>query len=320
MVLTDKIKKVADELFATSKKIYDNPEIAFEEYRSVEQIEKLIKSHGLPFKKGIAGLKTAFMSQIGRGKPTIALLCEYDALPGIGHACGHNLISMMSVGAFLALKDMDLKGQVLLIGTPGEEGGGGKIKMIEKGIFSKVDAAMMIHPSNKTLPGKEFLAVDEFKLIFKGKSSHAAAAPEEGINALDACIQTFNNLNALRQHLTPDVRIHGVIMDGGLKPNIVPDHASAEFLVRCADQKAMPALIGKFRRCAESAASAFEAKIDIEHKMGYKAMKRNMAFEKVFSDNLTSLGIRFDQDTPLMGAGSSDIGDLSQIIPCIHPT
>ena len=317
----EEVKKNKNILFDLSKKLYENPETNYLEKFAVETFRSILKE--INFKSNIGKVKTSFISKLNNGKktkPKIAIIAEYDALPEMGHGCGHNLISAMSLGAFLALKPLikNLNGEILLIGTPAEEGGGGKIEMVKAGVFDKIDAAIMIHPGTETTPGKEFLALSEFQLDFFGKSAHAAAAPDLGINALDACIQTFNNVNALRQHLTPDVKIHGIITNGGVKPNIVPDLAQAVFYVRCADQKYLPLLEKRFLDCAKSAAIAMSAKVKIKKINGYQAMKRISLLEDTFKKNIGSLGVKCDKEEMLKRLGSSDIGDLSQKTPCLH--
>ena len=235
----DKARAHIDEnkqrLIEISDEIHANPEVANEEVKASRLLADELEKAGFKVDLGVAGLDTAILAvhpDQSEG-PTIAILGEYDALPGIGHACGHNLIATSALGACLALGSMkkDIPGKLVFMGTPAEEAIGGKIAMVEKGLFKNVDAVMMYHPSpGYTMTGRAGLALTEVIIEFTGKASHASGTPEKGINALDAVIQTFNGINALRQHIKSAARIHGVITHGGLKPNIVPDFAAAEFL------------------------------------------------------------------------------------------
>jgi amidohydrolase len=231
------IDGIQDRLIDISDEIHRNPELAFKEIKAANLLADELKKGGFEIELGVAGMDTAIVAthpEESKG-PTIAILGEYDALPEIGHACGHNLIATAALGACLALGSIkkDLPGKLIFMGTPAEEDIGGKIAMIEAGLFKNVDAAMMFHPApGYTIVGREGLAMTEVKIEFHGKPAHAAASPEKGINALDAIIQTFNGINALRQHIKSTARIHGIITHGGVKPNIVPEFAAAEFYVR----------------------------------------------------------------------------------------
>ena len=315
------IDKLRKELIGLSNKIHDNPETMFQEYKACGWLASTLESHNFKVEKNVADLETAFKAVFPSNKksPKIAFLAEYDALPGIGHGCGHNLISAMSVGAAIGLsKIKNLSGSIIVLGTPAEEGGGGKVTMIEKGIFNKIDAAMMIHPDTKNIVGRGALAVKELKIKFKGKSAHASAEPEKGINALDAVIQTFNNINALRQHLTEDVRIHGIIINGGIKPNIVPDYAEALFYVRAEDDKYLLKVLEKVKNCAKAGGIATDASVSFEMETGYKSKKLNPTLYSVFKKNFERF-VSIDKPSEHGGLGSSDIGDLSWVVPAIHP-
>jgi len=278
---------------------------------------------GYQVSRGVAGLETAFVatSQSDQPGPTVAFIAEYDALPGLGHACGHNIIGTAATGAAMAIQSVrtDLPGTVKLIGTPAEERGGGKVIMAEHGIFEDLDAAMMVHPSSKGMIRRGSLASNKLELEFFGKSAHAAAAPDLGINALDACIQTFNNINALRQHLTPDVRIHGIITHGGDAPNIVPEYASASFSVRAATSERSFAVLAKVIRCAEAGAMAAGAQLKYRHLTHYANRISNPTMATLFADNMASLGQELQLAEPGERMGSSDMGNVSQLVPSIHP-
>jgi len=252
--------------------------------------------------------------------PTVAILGEYDALPEIGHACGHNLIAAGGLGAALAVGSVksELPGKLVFFGTPAEEGGGGKVVMIDAGLFKDVDVAMMFHPSCNTMVGRGSLAITEVKIEFHGKPSHASGSPEKGINALDAIIQTFNGINALRQHIKDGARIHGIIRHGGVKPNIVPEYASAEFYVRAQENDYCDELLGKLRKCAEGAALATGARLefaDVGHT--YKAMKPNKILGELFLKHVVANGIPHNPQKD-NSMGSTDMGDVTQVVPGIH--
>jgi amidohydrolase len=274
--------------------------------------------------RGVAELPTAFVATTRgaqTGGPTIAFLAEYDALPGLGHACGHNIIGTAATGAALAMHAIrqQIPGTIKLIGTPAEERGGGKVIMAERGVFDQVDAAMMIHPGVKAMTTRGSLASNKLRFEFLGRAAHAAAAPDLGINALDACIQTFNNINALRQHLTPDVRIHGIITHGGDAPNIVPKYAAAEFSVRAATSDASFVVVEKVIRCAEAGALAAGAELKVRHLTHYANRLANPTLARLFAGNIGALGERVEEPAPDERMGSSDMGNISHLMPAIHP-
>jgi len=244
-------------------------------------------------------------------------------LPGIGHACGHNLIGTAALGACLALGSIkkDIPGKLVFMGTPAEEDIGGKIHMVEAGLFKDVDAAMMFHPSaGYTTVGRMGLALTEVKIEFHGKPAHAAASPEKGINALDAIIQTFNGINALRQHIKMTSRIHGVITHGGVKPNIVPEFAAAEFYVRAVEDSYCKELVKKLEDCAKGAANATGATLKYNVvSPSYESRVMNKPMGEAFVKNLEALGEPIIPLPKGSGAGSSDIGNVSQVVPAIHP-
>jgi len=315
------IEGLKDGLIELSHRIHKNPELGFEEYKACAWLTDMLSEHGFQVERGVAGLETAFRATFTgtREYPRIALLAEYDALPEIGHACGHNIIGAASIGAAIALSKLNLPGTVVVLGTPAEEGGGGKVIMVERGVFKDIDAAMMIHPADQNLVWQGSLAIKELIMKFTGKLAHAAAQPEKGINALDAVIQTFNNINALRQHLTEDVRIHGIIAHGGLMPNIVPDYAEAHFYVRALNDNYLLEVLEKVKNCAKGAALAQGAKVEFKIKRGYRSHKLHSPLVEAFRVNLLALGVKPDIAVESGGMGSSDIGDVSQVVPAIHP-
>ncbi len=317
------VDEISAQLAGVSSDIYAHPELKFEEVYASKLLADKLRTAGFVVELGLAGMETAIQAvhPMESDGPTVAILGEYDALPLIGHACGHNLISAAGLGAALAvgaIKD-SLPGRLIFFGTPGEEGGGGKVKMVEAGLFDGVDAAMMFHPSTDTVLDRTSLAITEVEVEFKGKPAHASGSPEKGINALDAVIQTFNGLNALRQHIKDGARIHGIITDGGAKPNIVPEHAAAVFYVRALQNEYRDELLEKLRRCAQGAALATGATLSfniVGH--SYKAMRPNLALGDAFVANLSRLGEPLDPPPPDAGLGSTDMGDVSQAVPSIH--
>jgi len=317
-----RIDSLSQNLWDLALRIHAHPELGFEEYQAAAWLTEALENGGFRVERGVGGLPTAFRAVHPAQKPgpRIAILAEYDALPELGHACGHNLIAAIAVGAALGLAPFkkDLPGALLVIGTPAEEGGGGKIKLIQAGLFQDVDAAMMVHPAGQTVVDRGSLAITEVKIEFHGKAAHASSEPEKGINALDAVIQTFVALNALRQHIKDGSRIHGIITHGGVKPNIVPEYAAALFYVRSADNTYRDELVEKLRKCAEGAALATGARLTFT-KVGheYKAIRPNKTMAQIFAKYLPELG--YPPEEPKGWMGSTDMGDVSWEVPAIHP-
>ena len=317
------VDRIENQLRTVSQEVFEHPEVKNEEVFASKLLAAELEKAGFAVELGVAGLPTAIRAvhpAISEG-PTVAILGEYDALPEIGHACGHNLIASGGLGAALAVGSMkaELPGTLIFLGTPAEEGGGGKVVMIDAGLFEGVDVAMMFHPACNTMVGRGSLAITEVKIKFHGKPSHASASPEMGINALDAVIQTFNGINALRQHIKDGARIHGIISDGGLKPNIVPEYAAAEFYVRAPKNDYRDELLGKLRKCAEGAALATGATMDFsEVGISYKAMKPNKILGELFLKHIVASGMTHNppKDSAM---GSTDMGDVTQVVPGIHP-
>ncbi len=319
------IDEITDDLIETSDEIHRNPELALEEFKASKLLADKLKQAGFEVEHGVAGMETAIVAihpEKSAG-PTIAILGEYDALPEIGHGCGHNLIATAALGACLALGAIkrNIPGKLVFMGTPAEEATGGKITMIEAGLFKDIDAVMMFHPSpGYTIVGRKGLAMSEVKIQFHGKPAHASTTPEKGINALDAIIQTFNGINALRQHIKSTARIHGIITHGGVKPNIVPEFAAAEFYVRAVEDDYCVELIKKLEDCAKGAALATGATLKYEViKPSYQSRLMNEAMGETFLKNLETLGEPIIPTPEDRGAGSSDIGNVSHFVPAIHP-
>ena len=308
-------------LIQISQTIHANPELLFEEHKAMGILTDELEEHGFDVQRGVAGLDTAFVATYGSGEPVIGILAEYDALPQIGHACGHNLIGTWAMGAGIALRRAmpDLQGTIKVIGTPAEEGGGGKVIMADAGVFDGLSAAMMMHPRDRTYLDRGSLAVTPYKIEFFGKPAHASSSPETGINALDAMLQVFFSINQLRQAFKANTRIHGVITHGGDAANVIPEYTSASILVRADDQAYLEELNKKFRNIVEAAALATGAEAKISEGLSYKQRVCNTRLVEIFGENLDALGVAHEVPPPGAGVGSSDIGDVSQIVPTIHP-
>jgi amidohydrolase len=310
------------ELVRLSSDIHDNPELGFQEVKAVSWLSNYLENNGFCVEKGVAGLATAFQATYGEGKPKIAVLAEYDALPGIGHGCGHNIIAASAVGAGVASKIVvdNLGGSIIVLGTPGEETFGSKIDMIKAGIFDDVDVAMMVHPSVLNMAIYRTLACLPLEVEFFGKAVHAAIHPAEGVNALEAIILAFNSINSLRQHIKEQARIHGIITNGGEAPNVVPAYSAAKFIIRAPDYAYLEELKGKVLNCFKGASSASGARL--KYRWGekvYAPIKNNVAMARLFSDNLESLGRKLDIFDSRSPFGSSDMGNVSEVVPSIHP-
>lgn len=297
--------------------------MAFQEVQSSRWLVETLRQHGFSADLGIADLPTAFRAEVtGRGAgPLLAFLAEYDALPEIGHACGHNLICTGAIGAGIGLAAAmpSLPGTVVVLGTPAEEGGGGKVLMLQRGAFAGIDAAMMFHPASYTLPMRPSLASYRLRVRFLGRAAHAASAPEEGINALDALIQMFVSVGLLRQQLRDDVRIHGIVTYGGAAVNIIPDRAEAKFSVRATDRETASQALERVVTCGRAAAEATGATLEFTSEKGYDAMRSNAPLAGAFGRQLEALDWAVDPLPAKPRMGSTDMGDVSHAIPAIHP-
>lgn len=314
------IDKEADVLKELSLKIHANPELGMTEHKAAGWLVSFLQERGFEVETGTAGMETAFRALYGEGHPVCAFMCEYDALPEIGHGCGHNLIALTGAGAGLGLKAVidDLGGTVHVLGTPGEEGDGGKVFMVERGVFDEVDFSVMTHPSVNDQEDVGCNAIRRFVVSFEGKAAHAAGSPDKGINALDAVILTFNGVNALREHLKEPTRIHGIITDGGVMPNIVPEFARADFYLRSDDDDYLEEVVEKFHNVAKGAASMTGAGLTFEERgTAYKARKPCPVLSRLYREEAEALGARFVEN-PRPGRASSDAGDVSHAVPSIH--
>ncbi|MCM3708830.1 MULTISPECIES: M20 family metallopeptidase [Cytobacillus] len=324
-LIIEKIDELQEEFNKISMYIGENPELGHEEYKACKVLTEELKNHGFTLEIGTCGLPTAFTATYDSGKegPVIGYMSEYDALPEVGHACGHNLIGTMGIAAGIGLSKVihETGGKVIVFGTPAEETKGGKVTMAEAGIFDALDAAIMVHPLDNYVKSGTSLAMDAIQFEFFGKSAHAAASPHLGINALDAVLQTFNSINALRQHIKQDARIHGIITEGGKAANVVPDYAVAQFYVRAAKREYVNELVEKVKKCAEGAALQTGAEMKwSNYEYSYDDMVTNSPLSEAFNKELISLGVNEEEIMEQKdGSGSLDMGNVSQAAPSIHP-
>ncbi len=317
------IDEQAGALVALSLRIHDHPELAFEETQATAWLAEYLRGRRFDVTAGIAGLPTAFRAVAGAGSPAVAILAEYDALPGIGHGCGHNIIATAAAGAGAGVRAVidELGGSVVVIGTPAEEVYAGKAIMIRAGAFDGLDAAIMTHPGTRDTVIAKALACAELKVEYHGREAHAAAQPERGVNALEAMIIAYNAINSLRQHIRRTARVHGVITDGGEAPNIVPGHSAASFLVRAEDDVYLEELKRRVADCFEAGAKATGARLELtwnEHQ--YSAMNTNAVIGRAHRKNLAALGRDVPEVEVARPMGSTDMGNVSKVVPAIHPS
>jgi amidohydrolase len=318
------VDRLADQLLNTSHEIHAHPELNFEEHFAHDILVDQLRSAGLQPTAHAYGIDTAFEASAGDRGFSVAVLCEYDALPSIGHACGHNVIATAGLGAGLAAAAVaaEAGGTVRIMGTPAEEGGGGKIELARRGAFEHVGAAMMVHPADADLIAMDCIALQELHVQFHGKAAHAAAAPWEGRNALDAAVLGYVNVAALRQHIRPTERIHGIITKGGDKANIVPAETAMEWIVRSATIESLQPLKQRVLISLESAATACACTVDHEwHGHTYADMVNNGPMVAAYVSNAARIG-RIVVDPAVNGrrvVGSTDMGNVSYLVPSIHP-
>ena len=318
------VDRLADQLLHASHEIHAHPELNFEEHFAHDLLVDQLRSSGLDTTPHAYGVDTAFEASAGVQGFNVAVLCEYDALPGIGHACGHNIIATAGLGAGLAAAAVaeQAGGTLRIMGTPAEEGGGGKIAMARQGAFDNVGAAMMVHPADADLIAMDTIALQELLVQFHGKAAHAAAAPWDGRNALDAAVLGYMNVAAMRQHIRPTERVHGVITKGGDKANIVPAETAMEWIVRSTTIESLQPLKQRVLTCLETAATACACTIDSEwHGHTYADMIDNGPMVAAYVDNAARVG-RNVVDPATVGrrvVGSTDMGNVSYLVPSIHP-
>jgi amidohydrolase len=324
-------KQRADEAFRSaeadlaelSRWMYENPEIGYQEHQSSARLAAFLEEHGFNVDHPTHGLDTAFAATVGTSGPRVVICCEYDALPDIGHACGHNIIATAAVGAGVALAGLadELGIRVTVLGTPAEEGGGGKVDLIDAGALSDAAAAMMIHPSPDDLLDPSFQARSSFTVEYFGKESHAAFAPHVGVNALDGFVQAYMNVATLRQQILPTDRVHCIIDHGGEATNIIPSYTRSTWGIRSGDGSRLEDLIPKVHACFEAAAQATGCRVEITP-LGhpYMNMINDPVMTSLFQANSTALGrpLPIEAEVGASG-GSSDMGNMSQVVPSIHP-
>ena len=317
------VDAAASELLRISREIHAHPELAFEERAAAAQLVPFLETQGFAVERGAYGMETAFRGEWGHGPVTIALCAEYDALPEIGHACGHNLIATAGVGGAAALiKAISPEdARVVILGTPAEEGTGGKCVMVEKGAFDDIDVAMMAHPMAVDIVDPPMLGVIHVDVEYRGKAVHASVGPEQGKNALDAIVTAYQAIAQLRQHIRRDARIHGIITHGGAAPNIVPDYTAGKFYIRALHPKYLEELRQRVGACFEAGALATgcELVIDWEKYPVYQPMRTNRAMADAYRRNAEVLGRQF-VELQNISTGSTDMGNVSQVVPSIHPT
>jgi amidohydrolase len=313
------------ELRHVSLDIHSHPETAFEETRACATLCGLLKSQGFDVRRDVSGMATAFIADAGSGEdgPRVAFVCEYDALRGLGHACGHNLIGTASAAAGIALlrilRESGIAGQVRVVGSPAEESGGGKIPLVEDGVFDDCDSALILHPTDRTMAVMWALACTHWRWAFTGRASHAAGDPDQGINALDAFVHAYNGVSLWRQQLKDGARVHGFIQEGGTAPNIIPERTSGEFLTRARDAAYLDEMNVRFRAIFEAAASATGCSLELVEEETYKDIRSNAVLAERGHLHLADVGLTPKETGPWERVGSSDVGDLSYACPTIHP-
>lgn len=316
---TNAIDEASEQLRAISLDIHAHPEIRFEEHHAHAVLTGALEDRGFEVSRGAYAMETAFRAIVGSGEPTVAVMCEYDALPGIGHACGHNLIAIAGLSVGLALQQAlePGEGTVVVLGTPAEEGGGGKIRMIEAGAFEGIDAAVMLHPGLEDCAAPMTLAARQLDVRFHGVAAHAAARPWEGVNALDAMILGFNAVGLLRQQTEPTSRIHGIITDGGEATNIIPDYSRAIFGVRAPTRAQRAALEPRLQACFEGAAEQTGARLEFRWgRHPYADLQSNTPLAASYDEHFRALG---GDPLPERASGSTDMGNVSYEVSSLHP-
>ena len=321
--LFDWMDQIEQDLLDIRTHLFNNPELGDREFIAQETLVSYLNEHAFTVETGLVERPTSFRAtyQGEKAGPTIGIMAEYDALPGVGHGCGHNLIATMGIGAGILLSKVidETGGTVIVYGTPAEETNGAKVPMADEGLFDVCDVAMMVHPAGVSAKSGESLAMDAIEFRYEGKTSHAAASPEEGINALDSVIQLYNGINALRQHLKDDVRIHGVITEGGQAANVVPDLAISQFYIRAKERFDVNEVVAKVKKIAEGAALMTGATLSMRnYELSYDNMITNQTLSNIYTEQLYKAG-ETEIDEARGGLGSMDIGNVSHRVPAIHP-
>lgn len=325
MKLSELFENYKNEFVELNEYLYNNPELGLQEFKACAAHTTILEKYGFNITKNFANLETAFLASFKNGKsgPKIAILAEYDALPGIGHGCGHNIFGVTSVATGILVKSLmiekNIEGEILVMGTPAEETNGAKVEMAQKGVFNDIDIAMAVHPSGEAhYRSGVSQAMEALQFTFKGKTAHASSAPHEGINALDAVLMLFNSINALRQQTLETARVHGIITKGGEAANIIPDLAVANFYVRAMSLEYLKGFVERIKNCAKGAAMATGATLEItNYETSFANLVTNNKLSQTYEKNLKTLGVTDIRDRE--GHGSTDMGDVSHCCPTIHP-
>ncbi|KAH7142078.1 hypothetical protein EDB81DRAFT_869867 [Dactylonectria macrodidyma] len=326
------MRGLSDALYTLNRQIHDEPEIAFQEFKAQKHISTFLESHGHQVQQGAYNLPTALESKYGFGGRCVNFNAEYDALPGLGHACGHNLIATAGISAYLALSFVldkyGIQGRVQLLGTPAEEDGGGKILLLEAGAYKDVDVSLMIHPVTEAefrhqgtfgSTGSSSIAVTDLVAEYRGTSAHASANPWDGVNALDALVGSYNNISMLRQQIKPDERIHGCIMDAPKFTNAIPECTKVKYSIRSANIKTLEKLSQRVRSCIQAGATATGCKVIVTEELAYADLWVNKPLSLLFKQQMDALGVPVS--LPAEGdniGGSTDMGNVSQVVPGLH--
>ncbi|SMP62516.1 M20 family metallopeptidase [Anoxynatronum buryatiense] len=320
--VTELLKTYGDQLVSLSHTIHETPELAFQEHLASEKTALLLEQEGFQVNRGIGGMTTSIKAVYDSGKPgpTVAFLAEYDALPEIGHACGHNLIAASAVGAALVLSRLirETGGRVVLMGTPAEEGGGGKILLLKAGAFDDVDFSLMIHPSNQSVIGRGSTACCELVMTFGGQTAHSSK-PEQGINALRPLLQVFNAIDERQAKWPSKVKVNGIITAGGTASNVIVDEACGKFLIRGETREEVVMVMEELKQVAEEEAAKVGATFHSDHDEPYSERYPNLVLEERFKLHLAVEGIPMGYADPHEPTGSSDVGNVSRAMPTIHP-
>ncbi|MFE0376040.1 amidohydrolase [Streptomyces inhibens] len=314
---------LSERTWEVSLALHANPELSYHEYQAAELLCGELESAGFHVQRQVASLETSFVGRMGSGDgPTVALVVEYDALPGLGHACGHNLIAGAGLGAALALRDLvaGTGGTLLVVGAPAEEDGGGKIAEVEAGVFDGVDAALMFHPGVHNWSWAPLTAMVEIRISFHGRAAHPTGNPDDGIDALDALIRLFNSLTALGKNLPSGSHVQGIVTEGGAATNIIPDHTQGRFGLRALTTAGLTDLVAQVTDHAEQVARATGTSVTVTQEGAtYAHFRSNPVLAEVFTRHLDRLGIPATEPEPGVFLGSSDIGNVSTRVPTIHP-
>ncbi|OPB44024.1 metal-dependent amidase/aminoacylase/carbohypothetical proteinpeptidase [Trichoderma guizhouense] len=331
------LDELSPQLRTVNQTIHDNPELAYKEFGAHDTITSFLEKLGFDVKRKTWGLDTSFEATIGSGGRQVVVCCEYDALPDIGHGCGHNLIATSSIAAFLgaahALSKLNVPGRIRILGTPAEEGGGGKAKLIEAGAFSPAEdiaASIMAHPISVNrinsngisgisgVAGFDLIASHKFRVEFRGITAHAAGEPWNGVNALDAAVAAYNNVSMLRQQIRPDERMHGVIEVGGTVPNVIPDYTRMNWYVRSPTSQRGEKLVRRVKACIEAAGAATGCEVNYIPAATYEHVISNPTLCKVYAEDMSKLGERVEISLPESFNASTDMGNVTHVVPGIH--